>query len=309
VDLLAIHGELPRSEEKRDPDLFAALSAETEKPILAFARTTYSLTEEGRAFQSRASIPFLQGIGMTLRAVKGLGSYASRRQDGIPGSPPARGNAELPWGEERDRLLGAHGLTPPRQFVVPSPRGAALRAEEIGFPVVLKLLAPEIVHKTEAGAVVLGLGSAAEVELQGRRLLSRSSDGKLLVQEMVEGTEVILGARTDPQFGPFLMVGLGGIFAEVLKDFVLRLLPVGEAEAREMLARLKGYPLLEGVRGKPRRDLAALVRAMTGLSDLFGTYRSRLRDLEVNPLIVRQEGLGVVAVDVRVIGNAVQSAE
>ena len=86
----------------------------------------------------------------------------------------------------------------------------------------------------------------------------------LLVQEMVDGTEVILGARTDPQFGPFLMVGLGGIFVEVLKDVALRLLPVDDKEALAMLRELKGYRVLEGVRGQPRRDIAALVRAEVG---------------------------------------------
>ncbi|MCZ6451995.1 MAG: acetate--CoA ligase family protein [Deltaproteobacteria bacterium] len=99
----------------------------------------------------------------------------------------------------------------------------------------------------------------------------------------------------------FLMVGLGGIFVEVLKDIALRLLPVGEKEALAMLKELKGYPLLEGVRGQPRRDVPALVRALTGLSDLFVAYCSCLSYLEINSLIVREESSGVVAVDVRMI--------
>ena len=144
--------------------------------------------------------------------------------------------------------------------------------------------------------------SVEEVETQGKRLLAETSaNGRLLVQEMVEGTELIMGARTDEQFGPVIMVGLGGIFVEVLKDFVLRLLPVDEKEALSMLRGLRGYRLLEGVRGQPRRDVTALVRAITGLSDLFVAYRSCLTDLEFNPLIVREEGLGVAAVDVRMV--------
>jgi len=301
VDLLAIHGELPRSGEKRDANFLAALAAGTEKPILAFARATYSLTQESREFQEKAGLPFLQSIRMTLRALNGLGSYARRRREGMALLQPAQAKAGLPEGEEWERLLAAHGLTPPRQSVASSPAEANLKAKEIGFPVVLKLIAPEIVHKTEAGAVVVGLRSAEEVELQGKRLLSQSARGKLLVQEMVEGTEVILGARTDPQFGPFIIVGLGGIFVEVLKDFALRLLPVDEREIHEMLKQLKGYPLLGEFRGKKRRDLAALVRAIKGLGDLYGAYRSSVRDLEVNPIIVREEGSGVAAVDVRVI--------
>ncbi|MCZ6906332.1 MAG: acetate--CoA ligase family protein, partial [Deltaproteobacteria bacterium] len=291
VDLLAIHGELPRPPEKRDPGLYSTLAATTEKPILAFARSTYSLTEESRAFQEQAGMPFLQGINMTLRALMGLGNYASRRQEGIPDLPAPDGKPEELEEGPFNRRLGGCGLTLPRQAIAATPSEAASRAKEIGFPVALKLIAPEIVHKTEAGAVLLDLRTEKEVETQGKHLLGKSSsDGKLLVQEMVSGTEVIVGARVDPQFGPFLMVGLGGIFVEVLKDIALRLLPVDEKEALAMLRELKGYPLLEGVRGQPRRDVPALVRAMTGLSDLFVAYRSCLSDMEINPLIVREEG-------------------
>ena len=304
VDLLGIHGELPRIGEKRDPGLFATLAQKTEKPLVAFARATYSLTEESRAFQESARIPFLQGIRATLSALKGLGLYATRRQRGIAPLAPAAGKAEDLEGPAFERLLQGHGLTLPRQAVASSAAEAAARAREIGFPVALKLLAAEIVHKTEAGAVYLGLRSPEEVEAQGKRMLSQSpAGGRLLVQEMVQGTEVILGARTDPQYGPFIMVGLGGVFVEVLKDISIRLLPIDQDEASQMLRELQGYPLLEAYRGQPRRDIAALVRAMTGLSQLFVNYRAVLSDLEVNPLIVRPEGSGVAAVDVRTVRN------
>ncbi len=300
VDLLAIHGELPRG-EKRDALLFKNLAATTDKPILAFARSTYSLTDESRSFQDEAGIPFLQGIKPTLRALAGLGLYGERKRLGIPSLPPATGKADDLEGENLNRLVQAHGLSLPRQTVASSSSEAALKAKEIGFPVALKLLAPEVVHKTELGAVVLGLRSPEEVEAQGKQLLAKPRGGKLLVQEMIEGTEVLLGARTDPQFGSFIMVGLGGIFVEVLKDVAIRLLPVDEKEALAMLKELKGYRVLEGVRGQSRRDIPALIRAITGLSDLFAKYRSVISDLEFNPLIVREEGRGVAAVDVRVV--------
>lgn len=301
VDLLGIHGELPRYPEKREATLFTTLAATTEKPVIAFARSTYSLTDESRTFQDQAGIPFLQGIKATLRALKGLGFYAYRKQNGISPLPPATGKAEDLEGESLNRLVASHGLTLPRQAVAASSAEAAQRAKEVGFPVALKLLAPEVVHKTELGAVVLGLRNAEEVGSEGERLLAKARGGKLLVQEMVEGTEVLVGARTDPQFGPFIMVGLGGVFVEVLKDVSLRLLPVDEKEALAMLKELKGYRVLEGVRGQPPRDIKALARAMTGLSDLFANYRSWISDIEFNPLIVRQEGKGMAAVDVRMI--------
>ena len=301
VDLLAIHGELPRG-EKRDPLLFKNLAAATDKPILAFARSTYSCTDESRAFQDEAGIPFLQAIKPTLRALAGLGLYGERKRAGVPGLPPASGKPEDLEREKLNTLLQSCGIGMPRQAVAATAADAAGKAKEIGFPVALKLIAPEIVHKTESGAVVLGLRSEEEVEARGRELLAKTA-GKpaLLVQEMVQGTEVLLGARTDPQYGPFLMVGLGGIFVEVLKDVSIRLLPVNETEAQEMLQELRGYRVLEGVRGQSRRDITALMRAMTGLSDLFAAYRSSISDLEINPLIVREEGNGVAAVDVRLV--------
>lgn len=301
VDLLAIHGELPRG-EKRDPLLFKNLAATTDKPILAFARSTYSCIDESRAFQDEAGITFLQGIKPTLRALAGLGLYGERKQLGIPTPLPATGKVEDLEGEKFSALLQSHGIGLPRQALVSSAADAAAKAKEIGFPVALKLVAAEIIHKTESGAVVLGLKSVDEVVAEGQKLLSKTlGKGHLLVQEMVQGTEVLLGARTDPQYGPFLMIGLGGIFVEVLKDVAIRLLPVDEREAQEMLKELRGYKVLEGVRGQGPRDVEALVKAMVGLSDIFAAHRNHLSDMEINPIMVRAQGGGVVAVDVRLV--------
>jgi len=301
VDLLAIHGELPRG-EKRDALLFKNLAATTDKPILAFARSTYSCTDESRAFQEEASIPFLQAIKPTLRAVAGLGLYGERKKIGVTALTAATGGAEDLQGEKLKNLLQSRGIGVPRQALVATPRDAAAKAKEIGFPVALKLVAEEIVHKTESGAVVLGLKSSEEVETQGKQFLAKApGSAQLLVQEMVQGIEVLLGARTDPQYGPFLIVGLGGILVEVLKDIAIRLLPVDEREARAMLKELRGYKVLQGVRGQPPRDIDALVKAMVGLSDIFATHRDHLSDFEINPIMVRTQGDGAVAVDIRMI--------
>ncbi|MGH7833421.1 MAG: acetate--CoA ligase family protein, partial [Candidatus Binatia bacterium] len=301
VDLLAIHGELPRHPEKRDASSYRAFADSLKKPLVAFARSTYSLTEESRLYQEQSGLPFLQGIRATLRAAKGLGHYGVRRARGIAQVPPPTGKPEDLEGARFERLLASHGLPAPRQALASTPPEAAAKAGEIGFPVALKLVSTEVVHKTEAGAVLLGLGSPEEVEQRGEGLLGKVAAGRLLIQEMVEGTEVIVGARTDPQYGPLVMVGLGGIFVEVLKDVSLRLIPIDDAEAHAMLRELRGHKILEGVRGQKRRDIPALVRAIVGLSKLFAAHRSWLSDLEVNPLIVREEGRGAVAVDVRMI--------
>jgi acetyltransferase len=301
VDLLAIHGELPRGQQ-RSAALFKSLAEATTKPVLAFARSTYSCLDESRAFQEQAGVPFLQAIKPTLRALAALGSYGERRQLGVAHLPPPNGNAGDLDGEKLNELLQQHGIALPRQAMAANAAEAGAKAKEIGFPVALKLVAPDIVHKTESGAVILGLRSAEEVAAEGQKLLSKSLDrGQLLVQEMVQGTEVLIGARTDPQFGPFLMVGLGGIFVEVLKDVAVRLLPVDEREARAMLKELRGYKVLEGVRGQGPRDIDGLVQAMVGVSNIFTAHREHLSDLEINPIMVRAHGAGVAAVDVRAI--------
>lgn len=301
VDLLAIHGELPRFPEKREATLFKNLAAATDKPILAFARSTYSCSDESRTFQEQAGIPFLQAIKPTLRALAGLGLYGERKRLGVPTLPEANGQPEDLEGDKLNALLQSRGIGLPKQSLVGTAAEAGLKAKEIGFPVALKLVAAEIVHKTESGAVVLGLKTPEEVVAEGQKLLSKTlGKGHLLIQEMVQGTEVLLGARTDPQYGPFLMVGLGGILVEVLKDVAIRLLPVDKGEARRMLQELRGFKVLQGVRGQGPRDVDALVKAMVGLSDVFAAQRNHLTDLEINPLMVRAQGRGVAAVDVRV---------
>ena len=301
VDLLAIHGELPRGQQ-RSAALFKSVMEATEKPVLAFARSTYSCTDESRSFQEEAGMPFLQAIKPTLRALAGLGLYGMRRELGVPKLAAATGSAADLDGENLNRLLERHGIALPRQAMAGTAADAAAKAKEIGFPVAIKLIAAEVIHKTESGAVVLGVKNTEEAQAEGQKLLTKTlGRGHLLIQEMVQGTEVLIGARTDPQYGPFLMVGLGGIFVEVLKDVSIRLLPVDKREAREMLKELRGYKVLEGVRGQKPRDVDALVKAMVGLSEIFAGHRNHLSDMEINPMMVREQGRGAVAVDVRLV--------
>jgi acetyltransferase len=301
VDLLAIHGELPRGQQ-RSAALFKSVMQATEKPVLAFARSTYSCTDESRAFQEEAGMPFLQAIKPTLRALAGLGSYGIRRELGVPKLDLATGVAADLGSENLNRLLERNGIALPKQAIAGTAADAATKAQEVGFPVAIKLIAAEVIHKTESGAVVLGVKNAEEAQAEGQKLLTKTlGRGHLLIQEMVQGTEVLIGARTDPQYGPFLVVGLGGIFVEVLKDVSIRLLPVDEREAREMLRELRGYKVLEGVRGQKPRDVNALVKAMVGLSEIFAVHRNHLSDMEINPMMVREQGRGAVAVDVRLV--------
>jgi len=304
VDLVGINGELPRDGQRKDASDWAEVATSCQKPIVAFGRAPYCLTEESRVFQDQAGMPFLQAIRPTLRALRALGFYGVCRNNTLQVMPPAVGKEE----ELDERLLyetlHVHGVTAPRQAFATRPTEAVSMAEEIGFPVALKLIAPDLIHKTESGAVVLDVRDAREVRMHAARLLGyRASPSKLLVQEMVSGTEVILGARCDPQFGPFIVVGMGGVFVDIIEDVALRLLPVSEDEAAAMLRELKGFRIFEGFRGQRSRDIGALCGAIAGLSAVFAAHRSYISDLEINPLVVRETGSGVIAVDVKIIRN------
>jgi succinyl-CoA synthetase beta subunit len=180
-------------------------------------------------------------------------------------------------------------------------------AESIGYPVAVKLHAAAALHKTEADGVRLGLADRTAVERAASELLAIAAarpelacDG-LLVQAMAQGLEMIVGARTDPQFGPVILAGIGGVFVEAYDDVALRLLPIDLADAHAMLGSLRGRALLGAIRGRPPRDVDALAAAIVGVGALFLEHEPALADLEINPLIVREAGGGACAVDVRLV--------
>jgi acyl-CoA synthetase (NDP forming) len=308
VDMLAMQGQLPTlPDENPDPAVLGCIAAATDKPIVVFGRMAQNVSEAGRDYQRNTGLPFLQGMPAAIRAMQALARFAEKRGRPVA-ALPAAGARELPSGPALDALLAAHGLTPPRSALAKSPAEAASRAAEIAFPVALKLVSPDAVHKTEVGGVALGLADRAAVEAAAKVMRAGLLAGRpharidgFLVQEMAAGLEFILGARTDPLYGPFLVLGLGGITVEMLKDTAIALLPVAEPEVRAMLASLRTAPLLGAFRGRPPRDVDALVRAVLGLSQLFLDYRDVVSDIEINPLMIGAEGEGVCAVDVRIV--------
>jgi len=250
--------------------------------------------------------PFLQGLPSVINALGALAFYSARKGRDIPVLPAPQGKADTLHGAALQAALVRHGLTPPRSALANSPEEAALAAERIGFPVALKIVSRGISHKTEVGGVRLNLGSGDEVVRAAAMLaasVARAAPGArveaFLVQEMVDGIEMIVGARTDPLYGPMLAVGAGGILVELVKDVAFRLLPVTAQDVHGMLAELKVSKLLAGFRGRPAADVDALVTAVCGLSDFYLDHRHLLSDLEINPLIVLAKGGGVRAVDVR----------
>lgn len=207
-----------------------------------------------------------------------------------------------------EALLAAYGLpTPVTRFAVTAAEAGQMAAE-IGFPVVLKLISPDLLHKTDVGGVVLDVRDADAARAGFEAIMARARTAQpharlrgVLIQQMLRGgQEVIIGVQRDPTFGPLVMFGLGGILVEVLADVSFRLAPLTRLDAEEMIAEVRGARLLDGVRGQPPADRAALVEALVRVSQMAVDH-PQISELDINPLLVMPAGQGVVAVDARVI--------
>lgn len=179
-------------------------------------------------------------------------------------------------------------------------------SKEMGFPVALKIVSPDVLHKTDAGGVELSLNNEEEVGKAYDRIISSIKKHEpnaniqgVSVQNMARpGTEVIIGMSKDPQFGPVLMFGLGGILVEVLKDVSFRIVPLTRRDAREMIKEIKGYPILEGYRGLEPANIEVLEEILLKVSDLVEN-RPAIKELDINPIFAYSDG--ALAVDARVI--------
>jgi acyl-CoA synthetase (NDP forming) len=196
---------------------------------------------------------------------------------------------------------------PVTKFELASSEEEAVRfAEAIGFPTVLKIVSQDIIHKSDVGGVVIGLKNADDVRHGYNQILQnvKKHDPKariagMLVQEMAPpSTEIIVGAIKDPQFGPAIMFGLGGVFVEVLKDVTFRVAPITEDDAREMISEVKAYPLLKGYRNTPPADIDAITKILLNTSRLV-TDHMEIKELDLNPIIVYEKGAKTV--DARII--------
>jgi len=208
------------------------------------------------------------------------------------------------------RVLAAYGIPITRERLCASAREAVAEARAIGGPVALKVMSPQLPHKTEAGVVALGIEGEQSVLLAYDRVLAAAracrpdaSIQGVLCQEMIEGAvaEVIVGVLVDPQFGPAVIFGSGGILVEVLGDRSIGIPPLGPAEARAMIEQTKGSRLLKGFRGRPPADIEALARVLVAVGELAVQWQGRLEALDINPVLVLPEGQGVAAVDALVI--------
>jgi acetyltransferase len=205
-------------------------------------------------------------------------------------------------------VLECYGFTIPQSRLAETSEEAIEIAQEIGYPVVLKIASPDILHKTDVGGVKLNLASPDDVRdafdlmvYRAGRYVPGARIWGCQVQQMVSGgREVLVGMSRDPQFGPLVAFGLGGIYVEALKDVAFRVAPFSRQEAEEMIREIRSYPLLEGVRGEPPADHEAMVDALLRISRLVTDF-PEIVELDINPLMVFEEGRGAVAIDMRLV--------
>ena len=300
--------------------IVAAADQHVQKPVLAVLMGSEGLPQ-GRAELHKAGIPayvFPESAARGLSALRRQREWTARPV----GSPPviqvdraraARAlagscaNGKRKLGElEALELLAAYGIPVAESRVAVSPEEAARIAAELGFPVVLKAVSPELVHKTDVGGVRVGLTTPVEVATSAAEMVHAVTRARphahltgLLVQRMVSGgRETIVGMSRDPSFGPLLMFGLGGIYVEAIKDVVFRVAPIMPLDAHDMVRSIRGVALLDGIRGAPPIDFAALTDVLLRVSQLAIDH-PEIVELDVNPLLAFSKG--VKAVDARVL--------
>lgn len=207
---------------------------------------------------------------------------------------------------EAKDILEQAGIPTARARLATSKKEAVTVAQELGFPVVLKVVSPQITHKSDIGGVKLNLNSARQVGAAFDEIMASAQQAVrdatiegVSVQQMARpGVEVIIGMTKDPQFGPVLMFGLGGVLVEVLKDVAFRIVPLTPRDARQMIREIKGFPILEGFRGQEPADLEALERILLQLSS-FAEEHPEIEEMDLNPIFAYSDG--AVAVDARIV--------
>ncbi len=292
-----------------------------DKPVFSVMMGRHSV-EQGRIYCMEQGMPSFDFPEDAVQAMRGMLAYRQWREskpavmEQVKGDKAVvmeivaklRKQKRLNMSEnEARRCFEAYGVPTVRSLPAATSEEAADVAENLGFPVVMKIDSPSISHKSDVGGVKVGLAGRAQVidafhqmTSRVRKLMPEAWLRGVLVQEMVTGgRETIVGLSHDPQFGHVLMFGLGGIYVEVLKDVAFRVVPITQADAEEMIRSIRSFALLRGVRGDPPADVAALARTLVNLNALV-TDVPELAEADINPLLVLPRGRGVVAVDARI---------
>jgi acetyltransferase len=295
------------------------ISKHTDKPVLV-SWLAGDLAKEGYRILNENFIPTFKTPERCVVALKKLVEYAEilnnaqKKKDLMPltvnRSEELRSylrtikQSALTEFESR-KVLEGYGIPLAKCIAANSSEEAIKGAEAIGFPVVLKIDSPDIMHKTEVGGIKLGIGDKVALAESYQELIdgvkSRVPKARIkgvLVEEMIHGqAEIIIGMSQDPQFGPTIMFGLGGIFVEIFKDISIRVAPISSTDAENMIKETKGYEILKGFRGKPRLDVESIIDILLRLSQLAIDFRDRILEIDLNPVILLEEGKGAKVVD------------
>lgn len=307
-------------------EIIIDVAKKIDKPLVISSLMSHSLDEWQRQFLAgHKQFAYTQGIGKTLKAVQSLIHYSqfhhnykrsasaaaaldSERQAKALHYLQSFGRRVLTEYESK-QLLSLYGIPVSKEVRVNSEEEAIKAAREIGYPVVMKIDSPDILHKTDAGGVRVNIANDEEAAKAYREIVDNARNYKadatilgVLVQEFVSGgSETIVGVTRDKQFGSTIMFGMGGIFVEIFKDSVFKMPPLGEQDAREMVTGIKGYPVLAGARGKAPKDVQALTDALLKISSLVMELGDHIEEMDINPLLVLPEGQGVKAVDALIV--------
>ncbi len=293
----------------------AALAGKKPTAILL---TPGTLVDGARTALKEIGCPYTNRLDDALRVLRAAADYGNALRDPPPPAPPsaiaaaARAHVEnLPAGKltepEAKALLRACNISTTHDVLAPDADAAVKHAANTGYPVVLKGVCRELVHKSDAGAVKLNIADADALRTAWREIeqgLATHLPGHKLdgcvIQPMIHGgTELIIGCRWDDQFGPVVIVGSGGVLVEILNDVQMAVAPISAAHASRLIARLRIAPVLAGARGRPPADMTALADTIARVSELAAALGPRLTELDINPLLVRESGAGVIALDAR----------
>jgi acyl-CoA synthetase (NDP forming) len=314
--MLGVRLNLPETVTPSSDKLYTRisdLSRQYDKRVFILTRATEPPTEVWYDKLKTLGLTFTGDYRKSLRAMsrlrrnerdRAIGRFSPAKRSGAaPDRQPLGKSGVLSYGET-DRLLRDYGILLAPSVMTQSASEAAAAAEKLGFPCALKVASVDIPHKTEFGALRLGLDNAAAVRKVYGEMLENVRARKpgasiegVLVQKQLKGVECLLGVSRDDQLGPTLVMGLGGVFVEILADVQIRIPPISAAEAKRALESLKGAKVFSGARGAPPADVDALADMASRLSWLAFDLRDRISELDLNPVMVMPRGDGAFAVD------------
>jgi len=291
------------------------VAKKTEKPVIMLNNQSSGVNEEIRNIMETGNVPLLQGTREGLLAVNNLIKYAEFLRKPLPIFKLKRNDSAhkmLPQGNvvltefESKKLVVQYGIPVTKEHLCHSKDEVLEKAEEFGYPLVMKLISKEIQHKTEASVVKLNIknseeaGQAYDEVIRNATMYNPNAIVQgILCYRMIEEpvAEAIVGVLSDPYFGPAVIFGLGGILVEIFKDRALLIPPIGKQEAQRAVDSTKGSKLLYGFRGKPKGDIAALIDVIVKVGEMAVDLAGRIDTLDINPLLILPEGKGVIAVD------------